>query len=304
MGVPLSAGNFQNISAPGLRKVFFTDYYSLVSRESTSQRLYTFMNSKMANEYTLSMSTLGDFTNFTTTGQIVFDEISEGYKQTFTHEEWTGGFTITKKLARDDLYKATKTLPGQRAKSAFTTREKHGMSIFNGAFAGTGGADSLPLCSTAHTSTVSGISTQGNSGTETFSKTSVAATRLLMMKFYGLSGEDIGIELNEVLVPIDKYQDAIELVKTPKEIGTANNTINFFQGIYDVHQSRYLSSTYNWFAMDKRIRKESLLWFDNENLQLMEDFTLGPLVKAFAGYMRYSYGWSDWPWIYGHNASS
>jgi len=38
------------------------------------------------------------------------------------------------------------------------------------------------------------------------------------------------------------------------------------------------------------------------------DFAMDPtsdytLEARFRGYMRYSYGWSDWRWVYGHTVT-
>ena len=169
--------------APGVREAFFTSYDETVKREAMVPVLYRMLGSTRQNEYTLSISALGDFEDFSALGQISYDDISEGYKKTFTHNEWTKGIRIRRAAKDDDLYGVFDDLPRQRGIAAARTREKHGASVFNGAFTGTSGPDSLPLCSTAHTSPVSGISNQSNSGTDTLSKTTVSAVRLAMKKF-------------------------------------------------------------------------------------------------------------------------
>ena len=63
----------------------------------------------------------------------------------------------------------------------------------------------------------------------------------------------------------------------------------------------YLTDANNWFMLDPQLAKIHLLWLDREPL----DFALDPtsdfrLESRFRGYMRYSWGWSDWKFIYGH----
>jgi hypothetical protein len=48
--------------------------------------------------------------------------------------------------------------------------------------------------------------------------------------------------------------------------------------------------------------KEFLLWFDRIKPEFYKDSEFDTLVAKFAGYMRYSYGWSDWRWIYAENS--
>jgi hypothetical protein len=46
------------------------------------------------------------------------------------------------------------------------------------------------------------------------------------------------------------------------------------------------------------------LWIDREDLGFEMDPTSDFRLEArFRGYMRYSYGWSDWRFVYGHNVT-
>ena len=250
------------------------------------------------------MSALTDFEDFTTTGQITYDDIAEGFKQTFTHNEWTKGIRVTRTAHDDDLYGVFDDLPAQRGISAARTREKHGATVFNGAFAGTAGPDSLPLCSSAHTSTVSGVADQSNVGTDTLSKTTVSSTRLAMKKFYGLNGERIGVKMDMLLANMDKEQDAWEIISSKGEPETDNNNRNFHFGKYKLAVWDELTSQFDWFAIDSRLMKLNLLWFDRVPLELNQDTAFNTYEARFSAYMRYSYGWRDYVWVFGNNATS
>lgn len=304
MPVPLSSQNFSNLMVTGIREAFFNSYDETVKRESMVPMLYRMSGSTRQNEYTLSISALADFEDFTATGQISYDDISEGYKKTFTHNEWSKGIRIRRAAKDDDLYGIFNDLPRQRGIAAARTREKHGASVFIGAFSGTSGPDSLSLCSTAHTSTVSGVANQSNSGTDTLSKTSVSSTRLSMKKFYGLNGERIGVKMDMLLVPMDKEQDAWEIISSKGEPETDNNNPNFHYGKYKLSVWDDLISTTDWFALDSVLMKLNLLWFDRVKLELNEDTAFNPYEARYSAYMRYSYGWRDYCFVYGHNATS
>lgn len=304
MTVPINASSFANLMEPGIREAFFTSYEDTVQKETMYTRLFRMLGSTRQSEYTLSISALGDFENFDTTGQITYDDISEGYKATFTHIAWTKGIRIQRKAKQNDLYGIFDDLPAQRGVSAARTRDKHGASVFNGAFSGTSGPDSKSLCNSAHPSTVSGVATQSNTGTDTLSKTTVSSTRLLMKKFYGLNGERIGVKPDMLLTNMDKEQDAWEIISSKGEPETDNNNPNFHYGMYKLAVWDEIVSTYNWFMIDSRLMKMNLLWFDRNTLELNQDTAFNTYEARFSAYMEYSYGWRDYIWVYGHNATS
>lgn len=304
MSNPINAQEFSNLMQPGVREVFFNSYDDTVKKESMVPRLYRMLGSTRLDEKTLSISALGDFEDFDASGQIVYDDISEGYQKTFTHNAWTKGIRLTRKAKQNDLYGIFDDLPAQRGIAAARTREKHGASVFNGAFAGTSGPDSLSLCNSSHTSTVTGVSVQSNTGTDTLSKTTVSSTRLSMKKFYGLNGERLGVKMDMLLVNMDKEQDAWEIISSKGEPETDNNNRNFHYGKFKLVVWDELNSQYDWFAIDSRLMKLNLLWFDRVKLELNQDTAFNTYEARYSAYMEYSYGWRDYIWIYGHNATS
>lgn len=306
MAVPINSASFSTMLDPsvGLRKVFFDSYDEYIKRKAFVPILYSMQGSTRQNEYALSVSALGDFEDFSANGQVVYDDISEGYKSTFTHNEWTKGIRITRTAKDDDQFGIFDGLVKQRGTAAARTKEKHGASVFNNAFTGTSGPDSLSLCNTAHTSTVAGISNQGNSGTDTLSKTTVSSVRLLMMKFYGLNGETVDAEMDTLLVPIDKEEDAWVIIKTKGEPETDNNNVNFHFGKYKLIVWNKMTSQYDWFAIDSSLMKQNLLWFDRVKLEFNQDTVFNTYESRYSAYMRYSYGWTDYKWVYGQNATS
>jgi len=304
MPVPISGQNFSNLRAPGIREAFFNSYDDIIKAEAMVPLIYRMEKSSRYQEFTLSISALGDFEDFTASGQISYDDISEGYKKTFTPNEWTKGIRITRSASDDDLYGIFDDLPSQRGIAAARTREKHGASPLNGAFAGTAGPDSLPLCSTLHTSTVSGITVQSNTGTETLSKTSVSAARVAMAKFYGLNGERIGVKGDTLIVPIDLEDDCWVIISSKGEPETAENNANVHFGKYKMIRWDELTAQKAWFMVDSRLMKKNLLWFDRVKLELNQDTAFNTYEARYSAYMRYSYGWRDYIWIYGNNPSS
>jgi len=63
----------------------------------------------------------------------------------------------------------------------------------------------------------------------------------------------------------------------------------------------YLTDANNWFMIDPGLCKMFLQWFDRVPLEFAEDPTSDFSLEArYRGYQRYSYGWSDWRFLYGH----
>jgi len=107
-----------------------------------------------------------------------------------------------------------------------------------------------------------------------------------------------------LLVSMDKEQDAWEIISSKGEPETDNNNVNFHYGKYKLAVWDELTSPHDWWMMDSTLAKLNLLWFDRVKLELNQDVAFNTYEARFSAYMRYSYGWSDWVFIYGHNATS
>jgi hypothetical protein len=190
------------------------------------------------------------------------------------------------------------------AESARRTREKHGATLFNNAFNTSvfSGGDGYALCATAHTY-LGTNSTQGNSGTTALSATAVEATRLLGMGLTDETDNLMDVMYDTILVPPNLEETANIITKTDKEVGSAQNDINFNKGKYKVIVWNRLSDTNNWFMIDSKYMKMFLKWFDRIPTEFNKDKDFDTYVAKWSVYTRYSYGFSDWRWIYGQNVS-
>lgn len=289
--------NWSESLLQGLRKVY-VNYF----REFTSNLpvLFSMQKSEKAQEFDLQDDEFKDFEKFT--GTIPYDDMVEGYKTTYTHDEYARGFKVTRTLVQDELYGTINKKPAMLSLSARRRRERDGASVFNNAFnAGFTGGDTLSLCSTAHTSRNS-TATQSNSGTLALTPANVETTRRRMAEFK--SGRDgiISVTMDMLLVPLALEETAWEIINSKGKVDSAENNVNFHFGKYKLLVwPNFLTSSTAWFALDSQYMKQFLIWFDREPVQFFKDQDFGSLVSAFAGYMRYSYGWSDWKFVYGNN---
>lgn len=295
----LVSENFADLLEPGLRTIF-SDAFN--KHESQLPVLFNMQDSEKAVEHDLEMGDIADFEQFT--GTIAYDDQKQGYKTNYEHTEYARGFKVERKLVKDDLYSQINRKPQGLGLSAARKREIDGAGVFNNSFnSGYTGGDALSLCNSAHTSNVGGA-TQSNTGTSSMSPTNVEATRRLMVKFKSNRDNTIQVMPDLLLVPLELEQTAYEIINSKGKVDTANNNVNFHFGKYKlVVWPNYLTSSTRWWMIDSQLMKMFLLWFDREPVQFFKDSDFETLAAKFAGYMRYSRGWSDWRWVYGQNPS-
>jgi phage major head subunit gpT-like protein len=226
------------------------------------------------------------------------------YRVSYTHREWVKGIKIERKLVDDDQYSIINKRPAQLALVAKRSREKHGASLFNSAFdtsVFTGG-DGYALCASAHTR-VGTSTTVSNTGSTVLSATAVEATRLLGRQFTDETDNLLVAQFDTILVPPNLEQTAWEIITSDKKLKTADNDPNFSKGKYNIIVWDYLTDTNNWFMIDSRMSKLYLKWFNRIPVEFNKDKDFDTYVAKWSCYTRYGYGFSDWPWIYGHEVA-
>jgi len=288
---------------PGLRSIFDLQTEALVA-SSLIPVLFNVTTSSKAEEHDLGVGGFGDWLEYE--GAIEYAENEQGWKTTYTHKEFVKGFTVERKLVDDDQYNIISARPRGLALSAIRTREKHAASVFNNAFSTSYlGGDAKPLCETTHPPSPSRAE-----GSRPLSYDAVVETRRLMREFVDDVGELVPINPNLILIPAELEDEANKIVKTMRgpdsqQPDTADYAANLVQGrgisylVWD-----YLTDANNWFLIDTQMAKLYLNWFDRVPLEFAMDPTSDFVLSArFRGYMRYSYGWSDFRWVYGHQVT-
>ncbi len=293
----IASENFGALLDPGLRKIFMDEYKS---PGSVAEQLYGIEKSTKAVEHDLGIGGLGDLEEFT--GTIPYGDFSQQYRTSYVHREWVKGIKIERKLVDDDVYSIINKRPQQLALVARRTREKHGASLFNSAFNTSvfAGGDTKALCATDH-SAVGTATNQSNCGSTSLSATAVEGTRLLGMAFRDETDNLVDVMFDTILVPPALEEMANIIVKTQQTVGSANNDINYSYQRYKVIVWPRLTSSTSWFMIDSKYMKLFLKWFDRIPVEFNKDKDFDTYISKWSVYTRYSYGFSDWKWIYGHN---
>ncbi len=300
--MPISE-NWAELLEPGLREVFYLAVEPLAA-QSRIPMLFDVLTSVKAQEQFLSAGAMGNWKTYK--GAIEYDDLEKGYKTTITHEEFVSGFKIERKLVEDELYGLFMDRPRELGSSAMRTREAHAASVFNNAFSASyPGGDAVSLCNDSHPMSPTNAAVQDNKGTLSLSYANVVTTRRLMREWKDDRGNLIPVTPDVLVVPPELEDTAFEIVKTANVPNTADYRANFVSGfIRQVVVWDYLSDANAWFTIDSMRMKQSLKWLD----RVPVEFALDPtsdfrLESRWRGYMRYSYGWKDWRWVYGNNPS-
>ena len=284
---------------PGLRSIFDITREGLAATSRIPQ-LFNVATSTKAQEHDLGVGGMADWAEYK--GTIEYDDLEQGFKTTYTHVEFAKGFAVERKLVDDDLYNIINQRPRALAISAMRKREKDAASVFNNAFSSSyTGGDAIALCG-SHPYSPSNASTQSNAGSTALSYDAIIATRKLMRAFEDDRGQLVNVMPDTLIVPPGLENTAWEILESINKPDTANNNGNYVRStgisliVWD-----YLTDANNWFLVDSTLAGMYLNWFDRVPLEFAMDPTSDfNLISKWRGYMRYSYGWSDWRFVYGH----
>ena len=286
---------------PGLRSIFHLQTDALAAT-SVIPVLFNVIPSTKANEHFLGAGGFNDWEEYK--GAIEYDNNDQLYKTTLTHKTYVKGFKVEAELVEDEQYNEINTRPKGLALSAFRTREKHAASIFNNAFSASYvGGDSIRLCNASHPLSPTNATVHSNAGSSALTYDSLVATRRLMREYVDDRGELVAMNPDVLMVPAELEETANSIVKTMNKVDVADYHDNFVQSkINRVVVWDYLTDAESWFLIDSNLAKMYLLWIDRTDLSFAMDPTSDFRMEArYRGRMRYSYGWSDWRWVYGHS---
>ena len=306
--MPAVSANFGDLLEPGLKKIYNDQYKALPEMRGM---LFNVQSADSSYEKDSSVGSFSDMPTFD--GTIKYDDVYQGYDVTYNHVEFAKGFKVERKLFDDDLYNIISRKPRGLAISANRTREKGAASVFNNAFTGSGkivldgvtvlnNTEGQALCATAHTSTAS-TTTQGNYGTTALSATAMEATRILMAATKDDRDNLISVQPDLILVPRALEETAWEIIASKGKVDSADNNANFHYGKYKLAVWDYLTDSNNWFVIDSAMSKMFLNWYDRIPVEFFQEKSFDTLIAKFAAYGRWSYGFSDWRWIYGHKVA-
>ena len=304
MPSPIVSSAFIRLMDARLSKVEENQYTELTSMIG---EFYNEMSTEKQWEEYFSVGSLPDIPEFT--GKVSYLSLAPGFHTKIEPKEYSGGVQVERKFLDDKMYGVFDNRAASLVRSAHRTKEKLGVRAFSNAFSTAfdfqESEEGTSLCSSSHL-TKSGTSTAtgfDNAGTTALSKTSVAATRLLMRGFRNDISERIEMSDDLALIVPDALADtAHEIMGTKSGLDTGDGNINVQYQRHSVIPYMRLDDydTNNWFMVDKAKMKESLLWLNRISDDINHTFDFETYMTKVSLYFRVAYGWKDWRWIYGH----
>lgn len=309
--------NFGELLEPKLRKLFYETYDELPEQYS---KLYHSLTSTKAKETDYGLGAMTAWNEFgsstaavtgaTNMPVVEYVTIPAGLERTYTHKEFARGFMIERKFVDDEQYNVIEKMPKDLARAGRYKVENDAITLFNNAFSkDVGGAgksaiyDGVALCSAAHpllNTTVDagfGAGLASNLASGALSDTSLKDALILGQNQVDEAGKKIQYNFDVLVVPPALQYVAKELLKSTQKVGTANNDMNALQDELKIIVNPFLTSATAWYIMDSKRHQLNFFWRVKPEFKREEDFD--SLVAKYRGYMRYSYGCSDFRGIIG-----
>jgi len=284
---------------PVLTEIF---YQHLVPTTPQMDALFRLTTSTKGQEVDLRVGSIANPEPFR--GQVDYHGIESDYSITYKHTEFADGIEIERKLLDDAQYAGIFDSAAMLAQSFSRRRDDDAASVFNHAFSSSyTGYDSVALCSDSHPRGKNNATVVDNSYALALSKANLGTIRTAMRKFVDDQGRRISIRPDTLLVPPDLEETAHDIVRSPLDPDSANNRANMFYGLLKVIVWDALTDTNAWFLIDSQMSKRYLKWVDRISPEFAAVDDFDTMRRKYRGYMRYSYGWSEWRWIIGSNPS-
>jgi hypothetical protein len=309
MPTPIISESWPRFVLPIVRKEWFQ---KLAEVASPVAQLYSDETSVASVEYSQGIGDTGlmpEYNSSTAEGApaaIQYGGFNPLYETTFTHKEYAKGLAIERKLWDDNQSGVIKRRAQALGNSAANTIAAHRSSIFVYAFTASAphlGGDAMALCSATHPTSLADSTSIVNLGSSALSYAAIVATQALGLAMKADDGTPMPIVYDKVVVPVALRGTLREILGSANVPGQADLTASAINndglsGIVDP----YLTDANDWYMVSSAEAKLHLLWFwrvrPEMSMDPASDFNL---VAKYRAYMRYSFGWDDWRFIFGHH---
>ena len=291
--------NFGKLLEPGLRKIFFETYDEIPEQYS---KIYNVLTSNSATETDHGMGAFGDWEVRTDeTSEVSYAKIKDGNDVVYKHKAFTKGFMIGRELYDDEKYGQMKKMAKALARAGRAKVEKDAISLLLKGFKKTSpefvGIDGLCLFHDQHT-LVDSSKKCSNVLAEPLTEESLKKAIKMMSEQLDEAGNLIQMKATKLIVPPALEDTAIRLLKSTHLPGSQDNDTNaYLKDRMEIVVMDYLGATAGgsdkvWFLQDGSRHELNFFWRVKPEFKSEEDFDT--FVAKYRGYMRYSFGFSDW----------
>lgn len=234
-----------------------------------------------------------------------YDTIFPGVAETYTHLTYALGYEITEEAVEDNLRtpETFDKLPQALNRSAIETIEITSANVINNGFS-TIGFDGVVLFSTAHPTLEGGTQSNTPSTQADLSVTSLTSGLTTVEKFVDERGLKRPMKAVMLMVPVDSWNVAEELIESGYKPYTANNEVNALQKKdLQYFVNHYMTDTDMWVLLAEK---------GNHMLKFFWRVKLGALRRGtdfdstnlkHLARMRFSVGYSHYMGTYGSSGA-
>ena len=297
--------NFGKLLEPGFRKIFFESYTELPEE---FPKIYNVLTSSKAEEKDWGMGAFGDWEKRDSQFDVVdYTKLSPGLERRYVHEAFTQGFKVTREMYDDEQYRQLEKFPRAMARSGRAKVEKDAIKILTGGFTNTG-YDGKALFASDHP-LLDSAKVGNNLLTGPLTEANLKAGLKLMRETLDEAGNLIQMRANKLIIPPALEDTAIRIIGSDRLAGTDLNDTNKFLNKYGIEivVMDYLGeagggSDTCWFLQDGSRHELNFFW--RVKPEFKWDETFDNFVSSYRGYMRYSYGYSDWRGVVGSQGTA
>ena len=291
--------NFGKLLYPGLRKIFFETYDEIPEQ---FPKIFNVETSTSATETDHGMGAFGDWTERTDElSPVAYAKIKDGGEVVYKHKAFTKGFMISRELNDDEKYGQMKKMAKALARAGRAKVEKDAITVLTKGFKGDAGAfkgrDKKELFHDQHQLVDSG-KTCSNLLEGPLNEANLKKAIQMMASQLDEAGNLIQMKATKLIVPPALEDTALRLLHSSQLPGTElNDTNEYLKNRLQVVVMDYLGATAGgsdtaWFLQDGTRHELNFFWRVKPEFKNEEDFDT--FVAKYRGYMRYSYGFSDW----------
>ena len=295
----INTANFANLLEPGLRKIYSDEYNDYAEEYS---KVFEIDSSTKNKEYDQSLTTLGLVGEKAQGAGVDYSDPVQGYKKTYTHATYGKGFSITRELWEDALYRNIKAMPKALARSVRQTIEYLAANHLNYAFTASAayyGSDSKELCATDHPLISGGTSRNELATAADLDITSYEQALIDIQTFVSDESLKIAAKPKKMIIHPSNVFQAQMILKSSMLPDTANNNYNPAQGTmpggYVV--MHWLTDEDAWFVQTDV--PNGLTWIWRRRPEFTKDNDFDSENAKFKTTFRAASGWSDWRGIFG-----
>lgn len=296
----ITSGSFAKLLWPGLNAVFTSESGEYPTEYTDIFDTYT---SGQAYEEDMSVVELGLASIIPEGGNIVYDDLRQGFLTRYTHIEYGLGMTITKRMMDDNLYAKFGVIKARAiGRSLRQTKEILAANVYNRATnASYTGADSVSLLNSAHLNKSGGTYSNVLAIASDLSEAAIEQAHIDVGRWQDDRGLTMAYKLVSLHIPVELQFEAHRILKSPYRVDSSNNDINAIMSMGllpgGIKVNHYFTDPDQWVM--RTDAPEGMKYWEREKETFASDNDFDTRAAKFIGTFRCSFGWSNPKAVFG-----